>query len=49
MFAPEFINGYEIDRYVHNMKYAWLKGDALSLPASAGMRVSPHGPGFRGQ
>ncbi len=44
MFTPEFIAGYGIDRYVHNMKYCELEGDPLSLPLASGMRASASFP-----
>lgn len=40
MFAPEFISGYRIVRYTHNMRYRDVNGDPLSMPLAVGMRAS---------
>jgi len=44
MFAPEFIEHYRLDRYVHNMKYYTVENNPLSLPLSIGMKASASFP-----
>lgn len=44
LFTPDFIEEYNIQRYVHNMRYKTLTDNPLSLPLSVGMKASASFP-----